>query len=69
MFPVGLPTPAAVPAKTAISLYGERSMPVEARNDLSAVRRFAACGGKAARDVRPTKEDMRPHCSKSYVLP
>jgi len=48
-----------LPAKPAISLDGERfkqaGTPVEARNDLSAARFIAACGGKAARDGRPTE--------------
>jgi hypothetical protein len=50
-----------LPAKPAIRLDGEWSMqaatPVEARKDLSAARLIAACGGKAARDGRPTEEN------------
>ena len=59
MLPVGRSSLAALPAKPAIRLDGERSMqaamPVEACNDLSAAGLIAACGGKAARDGRPTE--------------
>ena len=65
MLLVGRSSPAALSAKPAISLDGEKSVqaaiPIEVRNDLSVARLIAACDGKAARDGRPTEGNPLPH--------
>ena len=69
MLLVGRSSPAALSAKPAISLDGEKSVqaaiPIEVRNDLSVARLIAACDGKAARDGRPTR--MRVLLSRAII--